>query len=173
MLEGPPLAIKQGPMSKWPNLETIPEAASSQEHKINLDEHNSSKEEENASMESVVDMDERQARELWDEVNRNAIEQWFDQEVYPSLLEMNFKCKNYEDQEDTMSHDDVQTPQTETNPSNLGQYINKAPTLNVQSLRQTKQMANIPFELHPLWQRVPAVRKWRQIMSRSLLDAGH
>ena len=91
MLEGPPLAIKRGPVSKRPNLTTILEGTSSQEQEMNMDDQETSKEEENASMESIPDVDERQARELWDEVNRNAIDQWYDQEFYPLFSEIDFK----------------------------------------------------------------------------------
>ena len=97
MLEGPPPAIKQGPVSKRPNLTTILEATSSQKQEMNMDDQKSSKEEENASMERIPDVDERQARELWDEVNRNAIEQWSDQEFYPPFSEIDFNCKKYEE----------------------------------------------------------------------------
>ena len=58
MLEGPPPAIKRGPVSKIPSLPTILEATSSQEQEINRDYQRSSKEEENASMESILDVDE-------------------------------------------------------------------------------------------------------------------
>ena len=58
MLEGPPPAIKRGPVSKQPNLTTILEATSSQEQEMNVDDQKLSKEEENASMESILDVDE-------------------------------------------------------------------------------------------------------------------
>ena len=74
MLKGPPPTIKQGPVSKWPNLKTNLEAASSQEHKINLGEPDTSNEEESAFMEGIPDVDERQATKLWEKVNCNAIE---------------------------------------------------------------------------------------------------
>ena len=101
-------------------------------------------------MESIPDVDERQARELWDEVNRNAIDQWFDQEFYPPFSKIDFKWKKYEDQGDTRSPDDVQTPRIQTKPSNLGQYIDKAATLNVPSLRRPKQMSNMPSKLQAI-----------------------
>ena len=63
-------------------------------------------------MESILDVDECHARELWDEVNCNAIDQWSDQEFYPPFSEIDFKCKKYEDQGDTRSPEDVQTPRT-------------------------------------------------------------
>ena len=40
MLEGPPPAIKQGLVSKRPNLTTILEATSSQEQEMNVDDPN-------------------------------------------------------------------------------------------------------------------------------------
>ena len=101
-------------------------------------------------MESIPNVDKRQARELWDEVNRNAIDQWSDQEFYPPFSEIDFKCKKYENQGDARSPDDVQTPRTETEPSNLGQYIDKAATLNLPSLRRPKQMSNMPSELQAI-----------------------
>ena len=38
----------------------------------------------------------------------------------------------------------------ETNPSNLGQYINKATTLKISSLRKPKQMASMPLDLQAI-----------------------
>ena len=57
MLEGPPPAIKRGPVSKRPNLTIILEATSSQEQEMNVDDQKSSKEEENTYMESIPDVD--------------------------------------------------------------------------------------------------------------------
>ena len=58
ILKGQRLAIKEGPMSKWLSLETILEVASSQEDEISLDERDMSKEEENATIEGILDVDE-------------------------------------------------------------------------------------------------------------------
>ena len=56
-VQGPPPAIKQGLVSKQPNLKTILDVTSSQEHEINLDEPNLSKEEESAFMKGILDVD--------------------------------------------------------------------------------------------------------------------
>ncbi len=71
MLEGPPQAIKRGPVSKKPDLETIPEVASSRECNESIQEPLPQEQlcgqsiTQKMTLEGNPEVDELQARELW------------------------------------------------------------------------------------------------------------
>lgn len=72
MLEGLLKAIKRGPVSKQPELETIPEVASSQDRNESVvdlapqQELRGQNQTHSMNMESIPEVDELQARELWE-----------------------------------------------------------------------------------------------------------
>ncbi len=97
MLEGLPQAIKRGPVSKKPDLETIPEEASSRECNESIQEPLPQEQlcrqsiTRSMTLEGILEVDKCQAKELWEAVHRHAVENWSDGNVSPPFSEMNLE----------------------------------------------------------------------------------
>ena len=94
-LEGSPPPIRQGPVSKRPDLETIPEVSSSREweestqiptpQEVLLRESLT----QTIGQEGIPKVDKQQAKELWEDVHKKVVDDWFDTNVSPPFSEMN------------------------------------------------------------------------------------
>ena len=70
-------------MSKHLDLETIPKVASSQKREERIRMPRPQSEMKTLTLEGIPKVDEQQAQELWDEVQRKAMEQWSDDNITP------------------------------------------------------------------------------------------
>ena len=97
MIEGPPKVIKRGPVSKRLDLETIPEVTSSNECDESVFKPTPQEElcgqvqTQSMNLEGIPEVDEQHARELWDAVHKNAVENWSNDNVSPPFSEMNLE----------------------------------------------------------------------------------
>ena len=150
MFEGPPPALRRGHVSKRPDLETIPEASSSQEREGSLVMPAAINSTQNATMESIPEMDEQQAQELWEEVHKNAMEHWSDDNISPPFSEMDLERRTLNENGPETFQEDVKMPESETHPSDLGQYIYKTATLRIPSIRRPKTSKLVPDKLEAI-----------------------
>ena len=107
MFEGPPPALRRGHVSKRPDLETIPEASSSQEREGSLVMPAAINSTQNATIESIPEMDEQQAQELWEEVHKNAMEHWSDDNISPPFSEMDLERRTLNEKGPETFQEDV------------------------------------------------------------------
>ena len=106
---------------------------------------------QNATMESIPEMDEQQAQELWEEVHKNAMEHWSDDNISPPFSEMDLERKTLNKNGPKTFQEDVKMPESETHPSDLGQYIYKTATLRIPSIRKTRNIkACVPDKLEAI-----------------------
>ena len=102
-------------------------------------------------MEGIPEVDEQQTRELWEAVHRNAVENWSDDNVSPPFSEMNLGPPVWDEVDPKVSKDEILSlesqPSQQSDPSDLGKYIDRAATLYVPSMRnqgvQEKEGANL------------------------------
>ena len=93
----------------------------------------------NHRLEGIPEVDEQQARELWEAVHKNATDNWSDTNVSPPFSEMNLEQPEWNEEEPNASKDEflsVGSQPKSSEPSDLGQYIDKAATLYVPSMRK-------------------------------------
>ena len=95
--------------------------------------------EQTISLEGIPKVDEQQARELWEDVHRKAIDNWSNTNISPPFFEMNLEQPEWnEGQPDTLKDKFLSLyfePQL-SKPSNLGEYIDRAATFYVLSMRK-------------------------------------
>ena len=59
-----------------------------------------------------------------------------EQYVSPPFFELDFGQESWKNQSPIVNQDNIRTPRTETDPSDLGQYVDKAATLYIPSLQR-------------------------------------
>ena len=147
--EGPPPALRRGHVSKRPDLETIQEVSSSQERESSLGMP-TARSNQNATKESIPEMDEHQAQELWEEVHKNAMEHWSDDNISPPFSEMDLERRSLDKNGIGTLQEEVRTPESQTHPSDLGRYIYKTPTVQIPSMERPKTSTPEPDELQAI-----------------------
>ena len=99
-------------------------------------------------------MDEGMAREMWETVHQRAIEEWTDSNNSPPITEIEMEPPDLYKQpslgKSTRSEDEVlsigsQPKQSE--PSNLGEYIDRVATLYLPSMRKQNGEQREPLNL--------------------------
>ena len=103
-------------------------------------------------------MDEGMAREMWETVHQKAIKEWTDLNDSPPITEMEMEPPDWDKKpplgelgenitrsEDKLLSVDSQPKQSE--PSNLGEYIDRAATLYVPSMRKQNREQREPSNL--------------------------
>ena len=84
-------------MSKRPNLETILKVSFSHEREESIQEPTPQEIlrgqslEHTIVLEGIQEVDEQQARKLWEDVHRKIVENWFDNNVSPRVSKMNLE----------------------------------------------------------------------------------
>ena len=87
---------------------------------------------------------------MWEAVHKNVVDNWSDDNVFPSFSEMNFEQPEWEEVEPNASKDEflsVDSHLKHSKPSDLGEYIDRATMLYVPSMRNPrankKELANL------------------------------
>ena len=88
-------------MSKRPDLETILEVTSSKECGESIFVPTPQEElcwqslRQSIGLEGILEVDEQHARELWEAVHKNTVENWTDDNVFPPFFEMNLESPKW------------------------------------------------------------------------------
>ena len=85
----------------------IPKVASSQERDGSLGMPATINASENTIIDGIPEMDELQATELWDDVNKNAMEQWSNNNVSPPFSKIDFGQELWNDQSPKANQDEI------------------------------------------------------------------
>ena len=148
MLEGPPPAITRGHVSKRPDLETILEVASSKEREGSMGtcppppEHDMPNQAMNATIDGILEIDEQQARDMWNAVQKHTVENLSDGNISPPFSILDLDEPFNENALENAMQEGIPSFHSQTSkglePSYLGQYINRATTLCVPFIQRSR-----------------------------------
>ena len=87
-------------------------------------------------------MDKQHARELWEVVHKNTMENWSNDNVSLPLSKMNLERPKWNEVDPNVMQDEILSlesqPSQISNPFKLGQYIGKVATLHVPLMKKPR-----------------------------------